>query len=288
MNSQRCHNIFVLLAALLMPALPLAGRAQFIYITNNGAITIIQFTGLNNDVIIIPSTTNGYPVTQIGANAFANQINITNVIIPSSITNIGDYAFASCVSLNSALIMDQTYALMQNLQAEVASSARIGDYAFEGCSSLQSVTIPKNVTSIGNGVFSGCTNLHQAFFQGNAPSVNGGLIDGKVTAFQGETGTVYYVPGTTGWGGIFSGWLTAGWYQPQPQILGSDYGLGVNSNGFQFTISWATNASVVVEAAADLQHWTPVTTNTLVNGTNAFGDSAITNYSQRFYRVRSP
>ena len=56
---------------------------------------------------------------------------------------------------------------------------------------------------------------------------------------------------------------------------------------FQFTISWATNTFVVVEASTNLQSWTPVITNTLVNGTNAFWDSDWTNYPQRFYRVRS-
>jgi hypothetical protein len=44
---------------------------------------------------------------------------------------------------------------------------------------------------------------------------------------------------------------------------------------------------VVVEASTNLQSWTPVITNALVNGTNAFSDSAYTNYPQRFYRVRS-
>jgi len=43
----------------------------------------------------------------------------------------------------------------------------------------------------------------------------------------------------------------------------------------------------VIEVSTDLQNWTPVITNALVNGTNAFSDSTWTNYPQRFYRVRS-
>jgi len=163
----------------------------------------------------------------------------------------------------------------------------IGISAFSYCSALVSVTIPNSVTNIGFSAFLKCTNLHQAYFQGNAPSVNG--VSGSVnnTVFQGETGTVYYVPGTSGWGATFGGWPTAGWYQPQPQILGSGYGLGVGGNGFGFAISWATNTSVVVEASTNLQNWTSLVTNTLVNGTNLFSDSAYTNYPQRFYRVRA-
>jgi len=42
------------------------------------------------------------------------------------------------------------------------------------------------------------------------------------------------------------------WYQPQPQILASGPGFGVQGNRFQFTISWATNTSVVVLASTNL------------------------------------
>jgi hypothetical protein len=65
-------------------------------------------------------------------------------------------------------------------------------------------------------------------------------------------------------------------------------GFGVQPGGFGFTISWATNVSVVVEAATNLANpiWIPVATNTLVNGTNAFTDSAWTKYPKRFYRVQ--
>ena len=74
---------------------------------------------------------------------------------------------------------------------------------------------------------------------------------------------------------------------PYPTILNFEHDFGIQTNGFGFTISWATNAATVVEASTNLQNWTPVVTNSLVSGTNAFGDSAYTNYPQRFYRVRS-
>jgi hypothetical protein len=117
--------------------------------------------------------------------------------------------------------------------------------------------------------------------------VNGGAGSADSTVFSGESGTVYYLPGTTGWGATFGGWPTAQWYQPQPQILASGPGFGVQGNRFQFTISWATNTSVVVLASTNLLNWTPVITNALVNGTNAFADATWTNYPRRFYRVRS-
>ena len=149
--------------------------------------------------------------------------------------------------------------------------------------------IGSGVTNIGNYAFEFCFNLHQAYFLGNAPRVNGGAGSADTTVFQYDTsGTVYYQPNTTGWGATFGGWPTAGPYQPQPQFLGSGSGMGMKTNGFQFTTFWATNSSVVVESSTNLHDWTPVITNALVNGTNLFRDSNWTSYPQRFYRVHSP
>ena len=55
-------------------------------------------------------------------------------------------------------------------------------------------------------------------------------------------------------------------------------------------ISWATNASVVVEACTNLANpvWCAVGTNTLTSGSSCFSDPQWTNYPARFYRLRSP
>jgi hypothetical protein len=73
-------------------------------------------------------------------------------------------------------------------------------------------------------------------------------------------------------------------------ILGSGYGLVAQSNGFGFTIFWATNQAVIVQACTNLINpvWTPLATNPLVSGTNYFSDPAWTNYPSRFYRVSPP
>jgi hypothetical protein len=95
------------------------------------------------------------------------------------------------------------------------------------------------------------------------------------------------LPGTTGWGAMFDGLPTALWFLPNPLILNHSARFGVQPGGFGFTISWATNASVVVEAATNLANpvWIPVSTNTLTGGTSHFSDPQWTNYPARFYRV---
>ena len=68
-----------------------------------------------------------------------------SITIPSSVTSIGEYAFAGCTGLTNI-----------TLPSGVTS---IGEAAFYGCTGLTSITIPLGVTSIGGAAFSGCTGL---------------------------------------------------------------------------------------------------------------------------------
>ena len=80
-----------------------------------------------------------------GDNLYLNGELATDIVIPGSVTSIGDYAFYGYTSLTSVTIGD--------------SVTSIGDYAFNGCDSLTSVTIPDSVTSIGDRAFESCETL---------------------------------------------------------------------------------------------------------------------------------
>lgn len=76
---------------------------------------------------------------------YLNNELITNLVIPDSVTSIGDYAFFWCSGLTSVVIPD--------------SVTSMRDGVFRGCSGLTSVTIPDSVTYIGMYAFSGCSWL---------------------------------------------------------------------------------------------------------------------------------
>ena len=164
----------------------------------------------------------------------------------------------------------------------------IGNYAFQN-TALTSVTIPADVATLGDWTFANCSNLTSAYFEGNTPNI------GPDAFYDADLGydpvTIYYLPGSLGWSDFSTntGLPIAQWLLPEPLIL-PDSGLGVQSGQFGFTISWATNASVVVEACASLANpvWLPVSTNTLVGGSVHFSDPQPANLPGRFYRLRSP
>ena len=141
----------------------------------------------------------------------------------------------------------------------------------------------KSVSVIEDFAFDYCGNLTAVFFKGNSPRVG-------FQAFAADhKATIYYLPGTTGWGPTLDGRPTALWYRPHPVILSFGPSFGLQTNRFGFIISWATNTSVVVEACRNLRTaaWAPVATNTLTDGWSYFSDPHWTDYPRRFYRLRS-
>src|ERR1035438_9310400 len=58
-------SAFSWILPVLLLALPIVVEAQYTYTTNNGTLTITQYTGPGGDVII-PDTITGLPVTSIG------------------------------------------------------------------------------------------------------------------------------------------------------------------------------------------------------------------------------
>ena len=84
------------------------------------------------------------------------EINDGVAIIPEGTTEIGDYAFGGCDSLESVTIPE--------------SVTKIGEKAFSDCCLLESIAIPKSVTKIGDLAFVRCTSLESIVVADDNPA----------------------------------------------------------------------------------------------------------------------
>ena len=99
-----------------------------------------------------------------GWSKFIGCRSLTSLVIPDSVTNIGDYAFSGCSSLSSVVIPDRV--------------TSIGDCAFENCSSLTDIVIPDGVTNIGKCAFEGCRSLTDIVIPDGVTSIGDCAFEG--------------------------------------------------------------------------------------------------------------
>jgi hypothetical protein len=226
----RVYLVVVLLLAL--PGIAQAQFSQFYFTTNSdGSLSVSSFYTSFEETVVIPSSTNGLPVTGIEGYAFFNNTNVIGVVIPSSITNIADLAFYESTGLTTISVASNNpvYSSVAGVLFDKnkttliaypeglaggysvpASVTSIGDTAFSGCINLTSITIPSSVTNIqnsvtniGQGPFTGCPSLFAINVNTNNPaysSVAGVLFNQNKTALidypAGNAGTAYAITNT--------------------------------------------------------------------------------------------
>lgn len=157
--------LFLICAILFTNSLVLAQQLfnlnGFQYIVIDNSSVAVWGCYNNQDTVIIPDvvTFNNvkYNVVAIDGGAFMGRDDIISVIIPNTVTSIGQLAFQDCENLSSVVMPN--------------SITNIGNWAFAYCPNLTSFTIPDSVTHIGAGIFGYCTNLTTLDY--NARNCNG-------------------------------------------------------------------------------------------------------------------
>ncbi len=106
-------------------------------------------------------------------NLFVGNEKVTEIVVPDSVTAIGDYRFKGSEWLESIIIPGSVKAIgeeafynCENLRSITLGDGltTIGKYAFQYCENLASITIPHTVTEIGFFAFGFCVNLESITF----------------------------------------------------------------------------------------------------------------------------
>lgn len=107
--------------------------------------------------IVIPDS-----VTVIGNNAFANYAKVTNVKLGTGIKSIGIYAFKNCAALSEITLPDGVTSVGKSVFYKDAAVTKvnfgknideIGDYAFYGMEKVEKLILPQGIKSIGKYAF---------------------------------------------------------------------------------------------------------------------------------------
>lgn len=152
-----------------------------------GSITTIQSdnsygefrncTGLTE--VVLPNT-----LTSIGNNAFHSCTGLVTCSLPQSLTSIGNASFYNCTSLTGELNLPNLTSLgiqvfvktaitkiksLGNITTIPGTSYPTDGGTFHDCKSLTEATLPSTLTSIGTNTFRGCSNLETLIVLATTP-----------------------------------------------------------------------------------------------------------------------
>ena len=135
------------------------------YVILDGCVLIYAYNG-NESNYVVPSSIEGYPVTEIRDSAFSGNATLTEVTVPGTVTYVAYGAFSSCQSLRKV-----------TFESGPADTV-LGGGVFSACSSLTEVVLPANVTSIGENAFAYCTSLRRIVLPSGLTTLSKDLFKG--------------------------------------------------------------------------------------------------------------
>lgn len=107
-------------------------------------------------------------IKKIVGGAFADCKMLTNVIIPNSVIEIGNFAFRNCTNIQTPIYNKHIFAYLPNsYEGEYTipyGISTIAGGAFNNCTLLTNIVIPDTVIDIGKFAFKNCNNLTTPIF----------------------------------------------------------------------------------------------------------------------------
>ncbi len=164
------------------------------------------YADVPDTTIVVPARIGGKLVVEIGEAAFA-KASMVGVVIPASVTTIGEGAFANCAKLVDVYLPDSITVInksafrgcenLRSIDFLPASITKINERVFEECTLLANIKIPANITEIANYAFNGCKQISQATIGAQVTSIGNSAFGGckrlrKIRIIEGSAADTWF------------------------------------------------------------------------------------------------
>ena len=140
----------------------------------------IVYTAIDKAIYFIPHSIAGKVelidgITEIKTGTFLNYPHIDYLVVPKSVTKIGEAAFAGCTTLKSITLpfIGQSLDCTENTAfsyvfgtvpatlrtVTILAGTKVADEAFKNCEHITTVNLPEGITTIGKEAFANCMDL---------------------------------------------------------------------------------------------------------------------------------
>ena len=136
----------------------------------NGALYFREAYYSGDSELSVPAEVDGQTVFTLSDSCFSSCTNLTSIILPDTLTHVGERAFQGCTSLRGITIP--------------ASVTMIEKEAFYNCIALEAINLPSSLQQIGDHAFDGCNSLNFIFYDGTHAEWTA-LYDEFITPYTG-------------------------------------------------------------------------------------------------------
>ena len=180
-------------------------------------------------------------VKEIPEKAFCNCASLKKVVLPNSITTIGESAFSSStieeINFPEGLIRIDTWAFLwcDSLKEIILpnSLTALGQCAFSGCASVKKIIIGSGVTQLGNSVFSDCRSVSSLRIPSNITNMYNNCMNGCTgmdsLIFDNDESAIFFTHSSSPNAGASAKYVYLGRNINAPYISNSYYPFSLNS-----------------------------------------------------------
>lgn len=156
-------------------------HGDFSFVVLESSAIIKKYNG-NDEKVVVPEMIDGFPVREIGKNAFVGNEIITDVVLPDTVVVIDDHAFANCLNLENInfpeeleIVAHSAFTTCHRLKKiDLKNVMYIEECAFQLCIDVKEIIVPGTIKNVPDHAFHGCFGVETLVFNEGVSKIESG------------------------------------------------------------------------------------------------------------------